>query len=180
MQIMQIFGFGPNELLLSIHGLLFILIVGFASYIFGGIYFTKTPEKAFITRLKFSALATFLLVIGLMVSGILPDVNFGAGAFLSASYGNDYGNFTQSISDASVGAFTGPLLFDMMEHVSFVGLAVTGVVAYLIWDFGELVITDRRVKWSILSLIVVTVAWLLVLGVVGTIMTKTLTFPPGT
>jgi hypothetical protein len=120
------------------------------------------------------------MVLGLMVSGILPDVNFGSGALLSASYSNDYGNFTQSISDASAAAFTGPLLFDMMEHVSFVGLALTGVITYLIWNFGVLVITDRRVKWSVLSIILVTMAWLLVLGVIGTIMTKTLTFPPGT
>jgi hypothetical protein len=176
---MSLFGLGPNELMLSIHGLVFILIVGFASYVFGGIYFTKEPSKAFVTRLKFSALFTFLLTLGLMISGILPDVNFGSGALLSASYGNDYGNFTQSITDASVGSFTGPLLFDMMEHISFVGLALTGVITYLIWSFGELVVTDKRVKWSVLSLILVTVAWLLVLGVVGTIMTKTLTFPPG-
>lgn len=176
---MSFFGLGPNELMLSIHGLFFILIVGFASYMFGAIYFKRILSDVYMTRLKVSALITLLLVLGLMVSGILPDVNFGSGALLSASYSNDYGNFTQSISDASVGAFTGPLLFDMMEHISFVGLALTGVVTYLIWDFGELVITDRRVKWSILSLILVTVAWLLVLGVVGTIMTKTLTFPPG-
>jgi hypothetical protein len=94
--------------------------------------------------------------------------------------GGCQGNFTQSISDSSAAAFTGPLLFDMMEHVSFVGLALTGVITYLIWNFGVLVITDRRVKWSVLSIILVTMAWLLVLGVIGTIMTKTLTFPPGT
>lgn len=177
--MVSFFGLGPNELLLSVHGLMFILIVGFASYLFGGIYFTKTADKVFMTRLKVSALVTFLLVLGLMVSGVLPDVNFGSGAIFTASYANDYGNFTQSISDASVGSFTGPLLFDMMEHISFVGLALAGVVTYLIWDFGEVVITDGRVRWSILSLILVTVAWLLVLGVVGTLMTKTLTFPPG-
>jgi hypothetical protein len=174
------FGFGPNELLLSVHGLAFILIVGFASYIFGAIYFTKTPDKVFITRLRISAVVTFLLVLALMVSGILPDVNFGSGATFTAAYANDYGNFTQTVSDVSAGSFTGPLLFDMMEHISFVGLALTGVVTYLIWEFGELVITDGRVRWSMLSLILVTVAWLIVLGVVGTLMTKTLTFPPGT
>jgi hypothetical protein len=177
---MSFFGLGPNELMLSIHGLLFILIVGFASYVFGGIYFTKEPSQAFLTRLKLSALVTFLLVFGLMITGVIPDANgFAAGATLTGSWSNDYGNFTQTISDASVGNFTGPLLFDMMEHISFVGLALTGVITYLIWDFGELVITDKRVKWSVLAVVFVTVAWLLVLGVVGTIMTKTLTFPPG-
>jgi hypothetical protein len=176
---MSFLGLGPNELMLSIHGLFFILIVGFGSYTFGAIYFKRFESEVYMTRLKISSLVTFLMVLGLMISGILPDINFGSGAVLSASYVNDYGNFTQTISDASVGAFTGPLLFDMMEHISFVGLALTGVVTYLIWTYGSLVITDRRVKWSILSLILVTVAWLLVLGVVGTIMTKTLTFPPG-
>src|SRR5574340_1825298 len=112
---MSFLGLGPNELMLSLHGLIFILIVGFASYVFGGIYFTKDPSESFVTRLKFSALITFLLTLGLMISGMLPDVNFGSGAVLSASYVNDYGNFTQSISDASVGGFTAPLLFDMME-----------------------------------------------------------------
>jgi hypothetical protein len=174
-----LFGLGTNELLLSLHGLLFILIVGFASYIFGAIYFKRIESEIYIRRLKISSLVTFLLVLGLMISGILPDVNFGSG-LLSATYTNSYGNFTQSVNDTTVGAFTGPLLFDMMEHVSFVGLALTGVVTYLIWDYGELVVTDKRVKWSTLSIILVIVAWLLVLGVIGTIMTKTLTFPPGT
>lgn len=176
---MTFFGLGTNELLLSVHGLFFILIVGFASYIFGGIYFRRNPDRVFIMRLKLSALATFLLVFLLMISGILPDVNFGSGALLTATYTNNYGNFTQTISDASVGAFTGPLLFDMMEHISFVGLALTGVITYLIWDFDELVITNKHVRMSILSLIIITGIWLLVLGVVGTLMTKTLTFPPG-
>ncbi len=176
---MSIFGLGPNELLLSLHGLVFILIVGFASYIFGAIYFTKEPTKTFMTRLKVSSLITFLLVVGLLVSGVLPDVNFGSGSLLSASYTNDYGNFTQTISDATAANFTGPLLFDVMEHVSFIGGVLSGVITFLIWDFGELVVTETKAKWSVLSLIFVTVAWLLVLGVIGTIMTKTLTFPPG-
>ncbi len=176
---MTLFGLGPNELLLSIHGLVFILIVGFASYIFGAIYFTKEPSKSFVTRLKVSSLVAFLLVVGLLVSGILPDVNFGSGATLTGAYTNNYGNFTQIISDASAANFTGPLLFDMMEHVSFIGGVLAGVVTFLIWDFGELVVTEPKAKWSVLSLIFVTVAWLLILGVIGTIMTKTLTFPPG-
>lgn len=165
--------------MLSLHGLFFILIVGFGSYVFGAIYFKRIESDVYVTRLKISALATFLAVFGLTITGILPDVNF-ASNFLSASYSNDYGNFTQNVGAITVGNFTGPLLFDMMEHISFVGLALTGVVTYLIWNFGKLVITDRRVKWSVLSLMLVTIAWLLVLGVVGTIMTKTLTFPPGT
>lgn len=176
---MSFLGLGPNELMLSIHGLLFILIVGFASYTFGGIYFTKETSSTFVFRLKFSALVTFLLTLGLMISGMLPDVSFGDATLLTATYSSAYGNFTQNVGAASAGNFTGPLLFDMMEHVSFVGLALVGVVTYLIWDYGSLVITDRRVKWSVLSLIFVTVAWLLVLGVIGTLMTKTLTFPPG-
>jgi hypothetical protein len=175
----SLFGLGPNELLLSIHGLVFILIVGFASYIFGAIYFTKEPSKSFMTRLKISSLVTFLLVVGLLVSGILPDINFGSGSTLTSSYTNDYGNFTQTVSDASVAGFTGPLLFDMMEHVSFIGGVLAGVITFLVWDFGELVVTEPKAKWSVLSLIFVTVAWLIVLGIIGTIMTKTLTFPPG-
>ncbi len=170
---------GPNELFLSVHGLVFILLVGFASHVFGAIYFTKQPDKTFMTRLKISSLVTFLLVVGLMVSGVLPDVNFGAGATLSASWSSDYGNFTQTISDSSVGSFTGPLFFDMMEHVSFIGVALTGVITFLIWYYGDLVVTERTARLSVLSLILVSVAWLLVLGVIGTLMTKTLTFPPG-
>jgi hypothetical protein len=67
----------------------------------------------------------------------------------------------------------------MMEHISFVGLALTGVITYLIWVFNAMVISDRLVRRSILSLIIVTEAWLFILGVVGTLMTKTSTFPPG-
>lgn len=177
---MSFLGLGPNELMLSVHGLVFILIVGFASYVFGGIYFTKDPSTQFITRLKFSALITFLLTLGLMISGMIPDTNFGNATLLTAAYGNDYGNFSQNVGAVSAGNFTGPLFFDMMEHISFVGLALVAVITHLIWDFGALVVTDRKVKMSVLSLIFVTVAWLIVLGVVGTIMTKTLTFPPGT
>ncbi len=174
------FGLGPQETWLSIHGLIFILLVGFASYVFGAIYFTKQPDKSFMFRLKVSSLAAFLLVVALMVSGVLPDMNgFAAGATLTGSWSNDYGNFTQTVSDVSVGNFTGPLLFDFMEHISFIGVALTGLVTFLIWEYGEMVVTDRTARWSVLSLILVTVAWLVVLGVVGTLMTKTLTFPPG-
>jgi hypothetical protein len=84
-----IFGLGWNELLLSVHGLVFILIVGFAAYIFGAIYFEKTPDKTFIKRLKLSALLTFILVLALMISGMLPYTNFGSGATLTAAYTNN-------------------------------------------------------------------------------------------
>jgi hypothetical protein len=177
---MSFFGLGPNELWLSLHGLIFILIVGFASYTFGGIYFTKDPTPVFVTRLKFSALVTFILTFVLMISGILPDTNFGNATMLTAAYSSSYGNFTQNVGAVAAGNFTGPLLFDMMEHISFVGLALVGVITYLVWDFGALVVTDGRVRMSVLSIIFVTVAWLIVLGVVGTLLTKTLTFPPGT
>ena len=177
---MSFFGLGPNEVYLYIHGLLFILIAGFACYLFGGIYFTKTPDKTFMFRLRYSALITFFLVLGMTITGLLPDMSgFGSGAFLTSSWQTTYGNFTQSITDTSLGNFTGPYIFDMMEHISFVGLAMVGVVTYLIWDFGELVVTEARVKWSILAIMFVTVAWLIILGVVGTILTKSLTFPPG-
>lgn len=98
---------------------------------------------------------------------------------MSGTYSTAFGNYTASVSDAALGNFTGPLLFDMMEHVSLLGPAIAGVITGLIWYYKEKVLSDPEVKRSVLILLTIAIAWMLILATMGVIMVKTLTYPPG-
>jgi hypothetical protein len=145
--------------------------------VFGAIYLTTTPDERLIRRLKSLSLLSFILAVVLLITGILPDINFGFGASFSYSVANDFGNFTANVSDTSLAALTGPLLFDMMEHVTLIGPAIAGVVTLLIWHYGEFVVTDPKIKRSVLILMLTGAAWLFVLIWIGMYLTKILTFP---
>ena len=49
------FVFGPNTLWLGLHGFLMFIILVFAAFLFGAIFFTKNPEAKTVRRLKTSA-----------------------------------------------------------------------------------------------------------------------------
>ncbi len=49
------FVFGPNTLWLGLHGFLMFIILMFAVFLFGAIFFTKNPEAKTVRRLKISA-----------------------------------------------------------------------------------------------------------------------------
>lgn len=173
------FDFGPNTFWLDLHGLLMFLILIFAAFLFGAIFFSKEPAARLIRRLKISAAATFILLMLLMISGIIPDIHFDAGATFTQNTTNDFGTFISKVSDDSLSNFTGPLLFDMMEHVSLIIPGLAAVVGFLVFHYGEQVITNKTIKRSVLSLMFVTGAWTLVIGAIGVYITKVLTFPVG-
>ncbi len=69
------FGIGPNTFWLDLHGLLMFLILIFAAFLFGAIFFSKEPDARLVRRLKISSAATFILLM------LLP------GALLSSAAG---------------------------------------------------------------------------------------------
>ncbi len=173
------FTIGPNTIWLDLHGLLMFLILIFAAFLFGAIFFAKDPDERLVRRLKISAAVTFVLLMLLMITGMIPDINFAAGATFTHTTTNDFGAFKAVVTDTSLGNFTGPLLFDMMEHVTLVVPGLSAVVGFLIFYYGARVITNPTIKWSVLSLMFLAGAWTLVLGGIGVYITKILTFPVG-
>ncbi len=172
------FDVGPNTFWLDVHGLMMFLLLIFSAFLFGAVFFTKEADERVLRGLKISAVGAFLLLIILMISGIVPDVNFSADA-LSHTTTNDFGAFSAQVTDDNVGNFAGPLLFDMMEHTSLIVPGLAAVIGFLIFHYGTRVMADARVKRTVLSLMAVTGAWTLVLGGIGVYITKVLTFPTG-
>lgn len=170
------FDIGPNTFWLDMHGLLMFLILVFAAFLFGAIFFSKDPDERLVRRLKVSSAVTFILLL-LMLTGIIPDINFGTGANFTHSTVNSFGTFTAKVTDDSVANFAGPLLFDMMEHVTLIVPGLAALVGFLIWYYGAQVITNPMIKRSVLSLMFVAGAWTLALGGMGVYITKVLTFP---
>jgi hypothetical protein len=173
------FGIGPNTVWLDLHGLLMFLILIFAAFLFGAIFFAKQPDAQLVRRLKISSAVTFVLLLLLMISGIIPDTAFGAGATFTQATSNDFGTFKSIVTDSGLGNFTGPLLFDLMEHVTLIVPGLAAVVGYLIWHYGGKVITVPSIKRSVLSLMLLAGTWTMVLGAIGVYITKVLTFPAG-
>lgn len=171
------FDIGPNTFWLDMHGLLMFLILVFAAFLFGAIFFSKDPDERLVRRLKVSSAVTFILLLLLMLTGIIPDINFGTGANFTHSTVNSFGTFTAKVTDDSVANFAGPLLFDMMEHVTLIVPGLAALVGFLIWYYGAQVITNPMIKRSVLSLMFVAGAWTLALGGMGVYITKVLTFP---
>ena len=172
------FDVGPNTLWLDLHGLLMFLLLVFSAFLFGAIFFAREPDKRVVTGLKISSMAAFVLLMGLMISGIIPDIAFN-GTNLSHTTTNDFGAFSAQVTDDNVSNFAGPLLFDVMEHVSLIVPALAAVVGFLIFHYGRRVMTNPQVKRSVLSLMVLTGVWVLALGGIGVFITKVLTFPTG-
>jgi hypothetical protein len=170
---------GWNTFWLDLHGLFMFGTLIFGAFLFGAVYFGKDPDEKFLRRLRISAVATVLMILGLIVTGIIPDTAFGAGATFSGTVTNDFGTVNRTVTDAQLGNFTGPLLFDMMEHVSLIVPGLAAVIAFLVWNQGRKVIEVPTVKYAVLSLMAVNGAWLFALGLIGVYITKVLTFSVG-
>ena len=173
------FQFGSNTLWQALHGLLMFVILVFSSFLFGAIYFSKDPDSETVRRLRISAAVTFAALLLLMISGIIPDIGFGTGSTLSTTVHNSYGTFSSRVTDTSAGNFTGPLLFDMMEHVSLIIPGLAAVAGFLIFHYRERVITEPVLRRSVLSIMALTGTWTLVIGMIGVYITKVLTYPVG-
>lgn len=172
-------GIGWNTFWLDMHGALMILTLAFAAFLFGAILVTKDPSAQFVKWLKVGGVLSFLAIVGLMITGIVPDTAFAAGATFSGTVTNDFGTATRTVTDAQLGNFTGPLLFDMMEHVTLVVPGLAAVIAFLIWNQGRKVITEPQIKGAVISLMAVNGFWIFALGAIGVYITKVLTFPVG-
>jgi tetrahydromethanopterin S-methyltransferase subunit E len=170
---------GWRTLWLDVHGLLTFLVLVFAAFLFGAIFFTKDPDARTVRRLKISAIGTFAALLALMITGMIPDTAFSAGSVFSGTIHNSYGAFTNHVSDSGLANFSGPLLFDMMEHVSLIVTGLAAVAGVLILHYGERVITVPVIRRSVLTLMGVTGIWTLVIGAIGVYLTKVLTFPVG-
>ena len=173
------FTIGPHTFWLDLHGLLMFLTLIFGAFLFGALFFVRDPTEQQVRRLKMSGVVTFVLLLGLMITGIIPDTAFGSGATFTAKTANDFGTFTSHVTDNSLGNFTGPLLFDMMEHVSVIVPGLAAVIGFLIWHYGRDVMTAPTIRRSVQSLALVMAGWTLVLGMIGVYITKVLTFPAG-
>jgi hypothetical protein len=179
----EFLGMGFNTLTLQVHRLTMILILAFGAFLFGAIFFAKDPDDRLIRRLKTSSIVVFCLLLFMMLTGIVPDLQFGAGSFFSGTYvGADpyynFGTVTRTVSDANLGNMTGPLLFDMMEHASFIVVGLAAMAGYLIWHFGKRVITEPVIKRSVMSIMSVTFIWIFVIGGIGGYLVSLLTFSP--
>jgi hypothetical protein len=170
---------GWHTLWLDLHGLLMFVILVFAAFLFGAIFFSKEPDALMVRRLKVSAIVTFGALLALMVTGMIPDTGFASGSQFSGTIHNSYGTFANHVSDNGVGNFTGPLLFDMMEHVSLIVPGLAAVAGALIIHHGERVVTVPVIRRSVLTLMALTGVWTLVIGAIGVYLTKVLTFPVG-
>lgn len=170
-------GFGTNNLLLDLHGLLMILVLICGAFAFGAIYFPKTIGAQHLFRLKATGIVLFILIVGLMITGIIPDMSFGSGATFTYNTTNSFGAFAAKVTDDSLGNFTGPLLFDMMEHVTLIVPGLAAVIGFLIWHYGQRLATDQKARGSVISLMILTGIWMLALGMIGVYITKILTFP---
>ena len=171
------FQVGVNTMWIGGHGLLMQLAFIGLAFLFGAILLAAQGGERLVRGLKAVSLLTVIALALLMVTGIVPDVRFEKGADFSGTIHNDFGTFQSTVSDDNLSAFTGPLLFDMMEHISFIvpGLAV--VLCFLIWHYGRRVIEDRAVRRSALWVLATTVGWMLVIGHIGFYVSKVLAFP---
>jgi hypothetical protein len=170
---------GWNTFWLDLHGAVMILTLSAAAFGFGVVVMAREPSDRLVEGLKWSGVITFAGFVAIAITGMVPDTAFGSGATFSGTFNNDFGNVTRSVSDSQLGNFTGPLLFDMMEHVSLIVPALAAVIAFLLWNQGRKVITVPAIKASVLGLMSVTWLWTLVLAAIGVYITKVLTFPPG-
>ncbi len=71
------------------------------------------------------------------------------------------------MTDTSLGNFTGPLLFDMMEHVSLIVPGLAAVILFLIRHYGPRVMTQPVIRNSTLGLMALAGGWMMVLGMIG-------------
>ena len=171
------FEIGPNSLWLGAHGMFMLLVVVGIAFLFGALAFARTADDRLVRGLKAASALTLLALLGLTVTGLVPDVLFEKGAFFSGVFHTGFGTFQSAVTDDNLGAFTGPLLFDMMEHVTLVVPGLMALACLLIWHYGARVVEDPAARRAVRAVLAVTGAWILVVGGIGVYITKILTFP---
>jgi hypothetical protein len=177
----EFLGMGFNTLMLQLHRLSMIFALILGAFLFASIFFNKQADDRLVSRLKWTSAIAFVLLLLTMLTGILPDLNFASGAAFSGTFTGtglyDFGTTTRQISDAQLGNLTGPLLFDMMEHVALMVPGLAALAGFLIFYYGGRAVTNKTVKFSILSIMSVTAIWVLTIGGIGGYLVAVLTFP---
>lgn len=125
---------GPETIYVNVHYGLFIAMLFLSAFVLDAIYFAQRTYQS-VQMIMFASFFLFIMSVALNVTGIIPDIPMSAGAALSGTYSTSFGNYTASVSDAALANFTGPLLFDMMEHVSLLGPAVAAVLTGLVYHY---------------------------------------------
>ena len=171
------FELGCNTMWLDAHGLLMVVVVVCLAFLAGAIWFSRRADERLVRGLKTASMVTVIAFVLLTITGLVPDVGFEKGATFSGTFHSDFGTVQSTVSDDNVGAFTGPLLFDIMEHISLVVPGLALLLCFLIWHHGRRTIEDPAVRASVLSLLVLTGFWALAIGGVGVYITKILTYP---
>jgi tetrahydromethanopterin S-methyltransferase subunit E len=154
-----------------------VIVVICLAFLAGAIWFSRQADDRLVRGLKTASMATLVAFVLLTITGLVPDVAFEGGATFSGTFHNDFGTVQSTVSDDNVGAFTGPLLFDVMEHITLVVPGLALLICFLVWHFGKRVVEDQVVRRSVLSLLFLTGFWVLALGSVGVYITKILTYP---
>ena len=168
---MAAFKFGPfemgtNTMWIGSHGFLMSVVLIGLAFLFGAIAFSRQADDRLVRGLKAASMATFIALLLLMITGIVPDIGFEKGASFSGTVHNDFGTFQSTVTDDNLGAFTGPLLFDIMEHISLIVPGLAALFCFLIWHYGKRV-----------SIMTLTMAWVFVIGHLGFYVSKVLSYP---
>jgi len=171
------FQVGPETMWLGAHGLFMLVILAGLALLFGALWGGRPADARLVAALRVVSLLTLLALVALTVSGLVPDVAFDKGTALSGTLQNGFGTFRAQVSDDNLGAFTGPLLFDVMEHVSLVVPGLALLLCFWIWHHGRRVVEDAAVRRTALWLVAVIGFWVLAIGNIGLYLTKVLTFP---
>jgi hypothetical protein len=154
-----------------------ILVLAGLAFLAGAISLASRADERLVRGLKIASLLTLLAFVALTFTGLVPDVLFEKGAGFSGTFQNAFGTFHANVSDENLGALTGPLLFDIMEHVPLVLPGLAALLCFCIWQYGRRVVDDASVRASVLSILAVTFAWVLAVGGIGVYVSKVLTFP---
>ena len=171
------FELGRNTAWLDAHGLLMMIVLMCLAFLAGAIALVRQADDRLVRGLKAASLVTVLAFLALTVTGLVPDVAFEKGAMFSGTFHNDFGTVQAAVTDDNVGAFTGPLLFDIMEHISLVVPLLALLLCFLVWHYGRRTVEDPAVRRAVLSVLVLTGGWALVIGSMGVYITKVLTYP---
>ncbi len=176
----MLFGLGANTLWLSLHHILSIaLVLAIADYVFGSVFFTTEPSHHALLHMRIGSGVALGLAVLVVITGIIPDINFGTPAAFNLTTSNSFDTATLKVTSDSLGNFAGPLLFDIMEHVSLIVPGIIAMVTVLIWSYRERVVSSPDVRRSILVLTAAAFGWIAVIAVMCIYLVKYLTFPVG-
>ena len=176
----SIFGMGPNTFWIFIHHVASIaLVLSIADYVFGSVYFSSENSTHAVRHMRIGSIAALVSSIVVVVSGIVPDIAFGSPSAFNLTTTTAYGTQTLHTSVWGLGAFAGPLLFDIMEHISLIVPGLIAMIAVLCWSLGRDVLAVPHYKRAVLSITVLAFFWIAVIAVIGVYLVKFLTFPVG-